>query len=327
MVEGTVPISQQISVLVLFLVVFYETEQRPVDEALSTNALSILNAALAALIFSVRAIVPPVPSCEELQRRSPQRKNGSGGHASDKGFGVDRRRQRRVQDSVEIDIGGARERTAPPSLARSRSQSSDSGIVSVESVHTVETLWDTVSEESNDVSGGVDVNYGGGGDADRSSDSFEGDESAERSSGSGSSGADDEEEIAHTTLSLKSKGRGMPLEEAVGGEEVVSARMAAAPTTTRIAAAATATTAAAGGVGAGAGTLIKPTPNRPDPESAYESLRTFALFGGVLSALSPLLQSLTQSFASDTLFALVTVFAAVHLFSHDYEVQRYALAE
>ena len=62
-----------------------------------------------------------------------------------------------------------------------------------------------------------------------------------------------------------------------------------------------------------------PRPNPTDPESAYESLRTFALFGGVLSALSPLLQSLTQSFASDTLFALVTVFAAVHLFSHDYD--------
>lgn len=48
------------------------------------------------------------------------------------------------------------------------------------------------------------------------------------------------------------------------------------------------------------------------------ALRSCFLFCATLSLLSPVLRTLTKSYADDTIWALAVIFACVHLISHDY---------
>lgn len=49
-----------------------------------------------------------------------------------------------------------------------------------------------------------------------------------------------------------------------------------------------------------------------------DALTSCFLFGATLSILSPVLRTLTKSYADDTIWALASCLAAVHLISHDY---------
>ncbi|GLD95236.1 hypothetical protein PINS_up003880 [Pythium insidiosum] len=54
------------------------------------------------------------------------------------------------------------------------------------------------------------------------------------------------------------------------------------------------------------------------PLDIVDSLRSSLLFCATLSLLSPVLRTLTRSFADDTIWALAILFAFIHLISHDY---------
>ncbi|TMW62986.1 hypothetical protein Poli38472_005604 [Pythium oligandrum] len=54
------------------------------------------------------------------------------------------------------------------------------------------------------------------------------------------------------------------------------------------------------------------------PLGVTDSLRSCLLFCATLSLLSPVLRTLTRSYADDTIWALAALFALVHLISHDY---------
>lgn len=54
------------------------------------------------------------------------------------------------------------------------------------------------------------------------------------------------------------------------------------------------------------------------PLSAQDSLGSSLLFCATLSLLSPVLRTLTESFADDTIWALAYFLAMLHLVTHDY---------
>jgi hypothetical protein len=67
--------------------------------------------------------------------------------------------------------------------------------------------------------------------------------------------------------------------------------------------------------------FASPTPSNPlrvAHSDLAESLRSCLLFCATLSLLSPVLRTLTKSYADDTISVLAALLGLVHLISHDY---------
>ena len=56
-----------------------------------------------------------------------------------------------------------------------------------------------------------------------------------------------------------------------------------------------------------------------DTDDVYVVMSRGVLFAGSLLGLSPVLKTLTQSYSSDTIWALTITLSAIHLIFHDYQ--------